>query len=172
MNHSHLFFGALFSVIVLLKCLFSLDDLILIVKVILFVVYPVVKLVLFHLLLILNIDVLLLVERRWIHLLVIVSSSIDEIPRLLAPRLYYFRKIFYWCHHLWLINSFLLLLLGFFEDLPDAYQEIFIGQDLHVAHFRHWLLNWQLNLRLRVFCESLLCHQSRLLSLRHNLEAH
>ena len=172
MTQSHLFFGALFSVIVLLNCLFSLVQLILTIKVILFVVYPVVKLVLFHLLLILNIDVFLLAERQRIHLRVMVSSCIDEISRLLAPRLYYFRKIFYWCHHLRLINSFLLLFLRFFEDLPNAYQEIFIGQDLHVAHFRHRLLNWQLNLWFRAFCESLLWHQSRLLSLRHNLETH
>ena len=95
MTQSHLFFGALFSVIVLLNCLFSLVQLILTIKVILFVVYPIVKLVLFHLLLILNVDVFLLAERQRIHLRVMVSSCIDEIPSLLAPGLYYFRKIFY-----------------------------------------------------------------------------
>ena len=95
MTQSHLFFVALFSVIVLLNSLFILDQLILTIKVILFIVYPVVKLVLFHLLLILNVDVSLLVERQRIHLRVMVSSCIDEIPRLLAPGLYYFRKIFY-----------------------------------------------------------------------------
>ena len=158
MTQSHLFLADLSDVIILLYCLFGL------VRVLLFRVYPVIKLILF-LLLKLNADVFLLVVRQRIYLLVMimVTICIDEISRLVAPRLYHPFKIFYRC---------LLLFLWLFENLPHAHQEIFVGQDLHVAHFSYRLLNWQLNNLWLLFCKSLLWHQRRRLCLRQNFEAH